>query len=92
MCEDLQHNVALGFGFLSVFTPNSELFFRGELHGGVGDAGTHRGDRHPRPERSALSALLPRSSGETQLPQRAHLHLVGHLGSSYTLSMNKKTV
>lgn len=75
--EDLQHDVALGFGFLSVLSPNRELFFRGDLRGGVGDAGAHPGDRHHRPERSALPALLPRSSGETQLPQRAHLHLVG---------------
>lgn len=81
VCEDLQHNVALAFAFLPVGSPNRKLFLGGELRGGVGGAGAHGGAGDHRAERGALPALLPRSCGEAQLPQRAHLHLVGQQGS-----------
>lgn len=53
------------------------LLFRGNVSRGVEDAASYGGYRYPSPEHCALPAVLPRSSGETQLPQRSHLCVVG---------------
>lgn len=57
--------------------PLRQLLFGGEVSGGVENAASHGGCGDHRPERCALAALLPRRPGETQLPQRSHLPVVG---------------
>lgn len=58
-------------------SPSRELLFGGKIPGRVENAASHGGDRDPGPEQRSLPAVLPRSSGETQLPQRSHLCVVG---------------
>ena len=55
------------------------LLCRREISRRVQDAAADGGNSDHSAERSALSALLPGSSGEPQLPQKSHLCLVGHL-------------
>lgn len=58
-------------------SPSRVLLFGGKIPGGVENAASHGGDRDPGQEQRSLPAVLPRSSGETQLPQRSHLCVVG---------------
>lgn len=74
----LHHDTSLSsFGGLRV--PGWVLLFGGEVSGGVENAASHRGYRYHSEKRCSLPAVLPRSSGETQLPQRSHLCVVGFL-------------
>lgn len=53
------------------------LLFRGKLYRRVKDADAHCRYSYNRTERRSFFTLLPRSSREIKLSQRAHLYLVG---------------
>lgn len=63
------------FGGLGL--PSWVLLFGGMVPGGVENAASHGGRRYRSQKQRSFPAVLPRSSGETQLPQRSHLCLVG---------------
>lgn len=53
------------------------LLYRGKLYRRVKDAAAHGRYSYNRSERRSFFTLLPRSSREIKLSQRAHLYLVG---------------
>lgn len=53
------------------------LLFRGKLYRRVKDAAAHGRYSYNRTERCSFFTILPRSSREIKLSQRAHLYLVG---------------
>lgn len=71
------HHVTSLSRFSGLDFPGRELLFGGEVSGGVENAASHRGYRYHSQKRSPFPAVLPRSTGETQLPQRSHLCVVG---------------
>lgn len=71
------HHVTSLSAFRGLYSADRLLLLRGKVSGGVEDAASDGGDRDPGQKRSPLAALLPRSSGEAQLPQRSHLRVVG---------------
>ena len=75
--ERLRHHDPAPAAFSGPAPPGRLLLLRGKVSGGVEGAASHRGDRDHRPQRRSLAALLPRSPGQTQLPQGAHHRVVG---------------
>lgn len=71
------HHVSTLSAFGGLAFPGRVLFFRGKIRGGVENAVSHRGHRDHSQKQRAFPAVLSRSSGETQLPQRSHLCVVG---------------
>lgn len=71
------HHVSTLSAFGGLSFPGRLLFFRGKIPGGVENAVSHRGHRDHSQKQRAFPSVLSRSSGETQLPERSHLCVVG---------------
>ncbi len=73
------HHVTPLSAFRGLCCPGWVLLFRRKVSGGVEDAASYGGCRYHSQKHCSFPAVLPRSSGETQLPQRSHLCVVGFL-------------